>query len=289
MFETKVKTIIDFVNQYNQIVNDYCDNINTNDEIQTYFSINYGLLDIQTNRLIQDYIRFDYLETKQNKELVYYDQEYKIKIPLSKIYSYLLYNIKTNKLEQKRGIEIKNYFVIAESIDHLFKLIADNDSKNLIIDNSVLTNMFIDYFTSKMQGISNDYYNTNIHNMFNQLVNKKNIYLPIIIQSDSLNDLHLYNLILVIEYAFVTNEQANNNLSIQIVDIVNNIKHFVFKYFYENNLCELIKYFTIVNTEPSLISIKSLKTVTSLKLLLNFDNIEELLYLYFIDKVLVNI
>jgi len=125
--------------------------------------------------------------------------------------------------------------------------------------------------------------------MFNQLVNEKNIYLPIIIQSDGPDYLPSYDLILIIEHIFVTNEQPNSNLSTQIIDIVNNIKYFVFKYFYENNLGELIKYFTIMNTAPSLVSFKSLKTVTNLKLLLDFDNIKELLYLYFIGKVLVNI
>lgn len=292
MFEEKLKTIIDFVYQYNHMVDDYCRNTYVNDEIQTYFSVNYGLLDILTNKLIQDYIRYDHFETNQKKELVYYDQEYKIKIPLSKIYSYILYNIKTNKLELKKGIEIKNYFVIAENIDYLFKLLADDESKNIIIMNSVLTNLFIDYFIHKVQDLSNEYYSTNIQDMFNQLINEKNIYLPIIIQSDSPNDLYSYDLILIIEHVLVTNDQVvdvDDELSTHIIKIVNDIKHFVFKYFYENNLSKLIKYFTIINTEPTLVSIKSLKTATSLKLLLNFDNIKELLYLYFVNKIMVKI
>lgn len=289
MFGTKLTAIIDFVNQYNQVINDYSNNIKNSDEIQIYHSIECGLLDIQTNKLIQDYIMLDYIHASQTKEFVYYDQEYKIKIPISKVFSYMLYNIKTNKLDLKKGIEIKKQFVLAENGNHLFNLLADDDTENIIIGKTVLTSLFMKSLVYEIQDSFNEYYDTNLHDIFNQLISKKNIYLPIIAQNDGINNMYSYKLVLTIDYIFTLDDQivdVDDELSTSINKLVDDIKQFVFKYVYENNLSSLLKYFAIISTEPTFISIKSSKTVTSLTLLFNFEYIKELLYMYFLENTL---
>lgn len=288
----ELKTIMKFIKFYDKTIDEQFNNFTANDDLNIYFLYDCGLLNIQTNKLVKDAIKTDYFDRFQKEELFYYDYEYKINIPISKVYKYLLYNVKTNKLDTKKGIELKNYFTIAKNLEQLFQLLTDQDNKNLIISSDTLLRIIKETFVFNTEFdtlLFEDFYNINNYDAFDQIINEKEIYLPLLVYYDMPGDKFNYKLILELEYNFIINNTSSDALINEVTKNIDKIKNSVFEYLYSHKLSNLTKYFTIMNTGPEYASVKSMKVVIGLKLLFNFEYIKELLYIHFIDKILTKV
>lgn len=283
----EIKTITKFIKFYTSIIDEQFNNFIANEDLEIYFSYECRLVNVQTNKIVKDIIETDY----QRNDLFYYDYEYKINIPISKAYKYLLYNVKTNKLDIKKGIELKSYFIIAKNLEDLFQLLTDQESRNLIINNNTVLRIIKEsfVFNNEINKIFDNLHDIDAINAFNHMIDQKNIYLPLLVYYDSTGDEFIYKPILEIEYNFIIDNYNDNILLNETVKNIDIIKNRIFEYMYSQQLSNLIKYFLITNTEPEYVSVKSMKIVTSLKLLFNFDYVKELLYVHFIDKILQKI
>lgn len=287
-----LKAIVDFVRFYDELIDEIFEDYVTYHDMDIHFTIDFGLLNLRTNKIIKDELINDYYNGVK-EEFFYYDYDYKMHIPLSKAFTYLLYNISLDKPVSKKGIEIKSYLVIAKDIDELFRLLTEESIQNIIISKKILSSVFKETFAfnHEIVNILDKYQNMSLENIFELLTNQKNIYLPIIVEYDYPGVEQSYKLILEFEHDFIINDNSDDALINDMVKNVsiNKVKEKTFEYIYKHGLVNLIKFFSIVNTDLDYVSLKSYKMASSLKLVFDFEYMKELLCLYFADRILAKI